>query len=477
MTDPAPGDRINVLLIGGGAREHALARKLAASPRLGALYTTHPSNAGIGAFARPVDVPVSIREIYRLQQFNEKHRIGLVVIGPEEPLAEGYADKLATPRTLVFGPSAAAARLEGDKAWAKQIMRAASIPTAEARTFSDAEAARSYLESREQDDPVLSKLFADAAKYVDPADRRKFIEQRVHASRELHAAYHAPRPDLPVVKAAGLAKGKGVVVPASLSEALAAIEQFMVRRIHGDAGRQVVIEERLIGREVSVLALCDGRSILVLPPCQDHKRLGTGDTGPNTGGMGAYCPSDALPEELMRKVEREILVPTVDALRRDGVEFRGVLYAGLMLTHAGPKVLEFNVRFGDPECQPLMARLSSDLLELLLATCEGRLDGVDVRWDERPAVCVVLASDGYPDHPKTGVPITGIEQAEAMPDVIVSQGGTTRSPDGGVVTSGGRVLSVTALGGTMADARAKAYAACDVIRFPGKTYRTDIGGA
>jgi len=467
-------NRLNVLLIGGGGREHALALAISRSPRLGTLYASHTDNPGIASLARPVDVPVNIREIYRLQQFIEKNSIGLVVIGPEEPLNEGYADKLASPTTKVFGPVAAAARLEGDKAWAKQVMRSASIPTAEARVFTSADAARGYVESREQDDPVLGKLFTEASKYNDPADRRKFIENKLIDSRELRTAMAAPRPDLPVIKAAGLAKGKGVIVPSSIAEAFTAIDSIMVRKVFGDAGRQVVIEERLEGPEVSVLAICDGRSLYVLPPCQDHKRLGDNDTGPNTGGMGAFCPSGTIDDALMTRIEREVLVATIDALRRDDIEFKGVLYAGIMLTHAGPKVLEFNTRFGDPECQPLMARLKSDILDLMEATNDGRLNDIDVEWDPRPACCVVLASEGYPERPKTGVPIHGLDKASAMKDVTVTHAGTKRQPDGTIVTAGGRVLGVTALGDTMQQARAKAYAACEAISFAGKTMRTDI---
>jgi phosphoribosylamine---glycine ligase len=428
---PSDSDsKVNVLLVGGGGREHAIAVKLAGSPRLGDLWTTHPQNPGIAALAKPVDVPVNIREIYRLQQFNEKKKIGLVVVGPEEPLAEGYADKLATNQTLVFGPGAEAARLESDKAFSKQLMRAASIPTAEARAFTDPEAAFAYVKSREHP---------------------------------------------PVVKAAGLAKGKGVIVPATVEESVEAVKRMMTKREFGEAGARIVVEERLEGPEVSVLALVDGKSIMVLPACQDHKRLGDGDTGPNTGGMGAFCPSPLITPALMDTIESEILVPTVDALRREGFDYRGVLYAGLMLTHAGPKVLEFNVRFGDPECQPLMSRLKSDLLELFLAACEQRLDSVDVEWEPGASCCVVLASEGYPDKPKTGIPIHGIQQAETMPAVRVYHAGTRMGPDGQVLTAGGRVLGITGIGADLAEARARAYAGCEVISFAGKTFRTDIG--
>jgi len=429
MTTP-----VNVLLIGGGGREHALAQAIARSPRLGTLYATHTANAGIAALASPVDVPVSKREIYRLQQWADRHDIGFVVIGPEDPLAEGYADDLtrrldSDATRPVFGPSASAARLEADKAFAKHVMRQASVPTAEGRSFRDYDAARAYLDSR--DEPQ-------------------------------------------VIKAAGLAKGKGVIVPASEPEAVAALDLIMKDRAFGDAGDTVIIEERMEGREASVLAMFDGRTMLVLPPCQDHKRLGDGDTGPNTGGMGAFCPSPAITDELMDRIEADILVPTIDALRRDGIEFRGVLYAGLMLTPAGPRVLEFNVRFGDPECQPLMARLDADALELLLATAEGRLETVDVAWKPGHAVSLVLAAGGYPESPRKGDVITGIDVAESMESVSVQLAGVGRDADGRMVTAGGRVLAVTALGDTLTAARERAYAAINKINFVGKQLRSDI---
>jgi phosphoribosylamine--glycine ligase len=310
------------------------------------------------------------------------------------------------------------------------MMKAASIPTAEARVFTDHAQAVEYVRSRQQP---------------------------------------------PVIKAAGLAKGKGVIVPATLDEAVDALGRMMLKREFGDAGLKVVVEEKLAGPEVSVLAIVDGKSLLVLPPCQDHKRLLDGDQGPNTGGMGAFCPTTTLSDATMAQIESQVLVPIIDALRREGIEYRGVLYAGLMLTHSGPKVLEFNTRFGDPECQPLMARLRSDLIDLLVATCNGTLDQIEVAWDARPACCVVLASEGYPDKPKTGVPIMGLEEAAAMPDVQVLHAGTRRAPNGQIVTAGGRVLSVTALGSTMQEARERAYAACDKIVFTGKQFRSDIG--
>ncbi|MDX9912311.1 MAG: phosphoribosylamine--glycine ligase [Phycisphaerales bacterium] len=513
-------DPVNVLLIGGGGREHAIAWKLAQSPRLGTLYTTHPENPGITACgARPVDVPVSTREIYRLQQFCDRNRIGLVVIGPEDPLADGWADKLAAPGRLIFGPSQSAARLESDKAWCKQMLRTGAIPTGGASIFTDPESARNYVETRaaaglspeelrdldirdrvqrinhiieripaivtrapehERVALTISCVHAAAANERDPELRRKMIAELRRTNRLIARAYDAPISDLPVIKASGLAKGKGVILPRTLAEAIDAIDQIMVRRVFSDAGATVIIEEKLEGREVSVLALVDGRTICVLPPCQDHKRLLDDDEGPNTGGMGAYCPSNSIDEPTMARIEREILVPIVDTLRREGIEFRGVLYAGLMLTHAGPKVLEFNTRFGDPECQPLMMRLDSDLLELMLATASGTLDQADVRWKNDAACCVVIASPGYPDKPENGIPIHGVNELAAGPlsqsgELVVFQAGTKRDADAALATAGGRVLGVTALGHDLAQARERAYAACEKISFKGMHYRRDIG--
>ena len=426
---PTTETPINILLIGGGGREHALAAALARSPRLDTLYITHPQNPGLASLGTPADVPILPKELYRLEQWCDHHQIGLVVIGPEAPLAAGFADALATPTRLVFGPSKAGAMLEADKAWCKSLLREAMVPTAEGRVFTNAEAALAYTSSRAQP---------------------------------------------PVIKASGLAGGKGVVLPGSTPEACEVVRSIMTDRIFGDAGKKIIVEERLTGREVSVLAVTDGRSILILPPCQDHKRLLDGDQGPNTGGMGAFCPSDAIDSATMAIIEREILVPTVDALKREGIEYRGVLYAGLMLTPSGPKVLEYNVRFGDPECQPLMVRLQSDIVELMQAACTRSLDRIEVEWDARPAVCVVLASEGYPTEPHTGQVITGLDAAEAMEGVRVFHAGTAKNSKGELVTAGGRVLSVVGQGATIAEARSRAYAACEAIRFAGKQFRTDI---
>jgi phosphoribosylamine--glycine ligase len=472
----ATGSPINVLLIGSGGREHALGIAIANSPRVGTLFASH-DNPGLAAISRPIDVPVSAREAYRTVQFIEKHNIGLVVIGPEDPLAEGLADKLASETCKVFGPGRAGAQLEADKAWCKQMLRSASIPTGEGRVFTDAESARGYLETRCVDEPLIDSLLTAANDYRDPADRRKFIQRELDTKPAMQKAYDKPRGDLPVIKATGLAKGKGVVVPASLSEAHAAIEQIMVKRVFGDAGAKVLIEEKLSGPEVSVLAITDGSSILVLPPAQDHKRLLDGDKGPNTGGMGAFCPSTTLDDKLMTRVEREVLVPIVDALKRESIDYKGVLFAGLMLTPAGPKVLEFNCRFGDPECQAIISRLDSDILELMMATCEGRLADVDVRWKNDASCCVVIASEGYPEKPKSGAAITGIDAANRLEGVTVYHAGTKKLPDGTIVTNGGRILGVTALAPTLSQARDRAYEAAAAIGFVGKVMRTDIGSS
>ncbi len=405
--------------------------KLKQSPRCGRLYFG-PGNGGTGAVGENVPLNADVvdtKTVDEIDYFCRQNDISLVVIGPENPLAEGLADRLEHPGRAVFGPGAEAARLEADKAFAKQIMKSASIPTADARTFTDYAAAARYVEAR--DEPV-------------------------------------------VVKATGLAKGKGAIVCDTVDEALAALRVCLVDKVFGDAGATVLVEEKMVGQEVSILALVDGRNIFVLDPTQDHKQAGEGDTGPNTGGMGAYCPTPLVSDKLMSEIERDILVAAVDALRRDGVTYRGVLYAGLMLTAGGPKVIEFNCRFGDPEVQPLMMRLKGDLLEIMLATCEGRLDEVDLSWDKRCCCCVVMASGGYPDAYAKGKVIRGIAEAEAEPGVAVFHAGTVKGK-GGLVTAGGRVLNVCAMGDDLKAAQAKANAACGKISFDGAWFRRDIG--
>jgi phosphoribosylamine---glycine ligase len=417
---------MKVLLIGSGGREHALAWKLADSPRVTALYAM-PGNPGIAQLAE--NVGVNPMDFQKVGKFIRQNGIELVVIGPEDPLAEGLSDFVAKMGVKVFGPSKAAAQLEGDKWFAKELMRHQSIPTAEARAFGDADAAEEFVKTR-----------------------------------------NGPC----VVKASGLAKGKGVTVCPRPADALEAIDRIMRHRAFGDAGARVVIEEMLSGPECSILAFVDRHNIYIMESAQDHKPVDEGDTGPMTGGMGAYTPTPVVTDELMRQIERDVLVPTLDGLIREGIEYRGVLYAGLMLTAAGPKVLEFNCRFGDPETQPLMMRLKSDLVDVIMAVVEGRLDQIELTWDSRPALSVVASSGGYPGEYKTGMPISGIDDADAMRDVKVFHSGTAMK-DGKLVTAGGRVLAVTALGDTIADAQKRAYEAIAKIHFEGMHYRKDIG--
>ncbi len=416
---------MNVLLVGSGGREHSLAWKLAQSKRLGKLYIApgNPGTAGCG-----MNVPIGADETDNLVRFAKEKDVGLVVIGPEDPLCSGIVDVFEGEEIKAFGPSGAAAKLEGDKAFAKQMMRNSSIPTAEGRIFD---------------------RYADAKAYI------------------------ASRDEAVVVKAAGLAKGKGVIVCEEPSDGILAAEKIMVDKIFGSAGDKIVVEEKLLGQEASILAFVDGRNIYVMESSQDHKPIGDGDTGPNTGGMGAYSPAPVVTEEMMRRIEREVLVPVVDGMNRNGTPYKGVLYAGLMITAAGPRVLEFNVRFGDPETQPILMRLKSDLLDVFEAVCDGRLDEVDLEWDARPAVCVVMASGGYPGKYEKDKVITGIDAAEALGDVVVFHAGTAVE-EGELVTSGGRVLGVTASGPTIAEAKGKAYEAVGKIRFDEAYWRKDI---
>lgn len=416
---------MKVLVIGSGGREHALAWKLADSPHVTELWCL-PGNPGTGQVAE--NVATSVSDFDAIEKFVRRGGIQFVVIGPEDPLAAGLADRLMAGGVKVFGPTRAAAQIEADKWFAKELMRQQSIPTAEAHSFTEIAAAEEFVLSRDQ-----------------PC----------------------------VVKAAGLAKGKGVTVCEQPEVAMEAIDRIMRRKEFGDAGARVVIEDMVRGPECSVMALVDRRTIYMLEAAQDHKPVNDGDTGPMTGGMGAYSPTPVITPALLTQVEREVLVPAIDGLARDGIAYQGVLYAGLMLTANGPKVLEFNCRFGDPETQPLMMRLKSDLLQTLLAVAEGRLDQIELQWDERPAVCVVASSKGYPGKYASGVAITGCERADAMADVKVFHGGT-RAQGKTLLTDGGRVLSVCALGQSISDAQKRAYAAINEIHFDGMHYRRDI---
>jgi phosphoribosylamine--glycine ligase len=417
---------MKVLVIGNGGREHALAWKLAASPRVNELFAL-PGNPGTAQVAD--NIALDPMNFPAVEKFACEKKVDLVVIGPEDPLAAGLTDRLQSKGLKVFGPTREGARIEADKWFAKELMRQQSIPTAEARTFTDPDAAEEYIQLR--DEPL-------------------------------------------VVKAAGLAKGKGVSICYRAADAIDAVNQIMRKKTFGDAGARIVIEELLTGPECSILAFVDRKNIYVMETSQDHKAAEDGDTGPMTGGMGAYSPTPVVTDDIFRQIEREILVPAIDGLNRDGIDYRGVLYAGLMITQHGAKVLEFNCRFGDPETQPLMMRLQSDLLEVMLAVAEGRLDQVELKWDPRPAMSVVAASGGYPGKYRTGFPISGISDADAMRDVKVFQGGT-KSVGKQIVTDGGRVLSVTALGNTIADAKKRAYDALAKIHFEGMHFRKDIG--
>ncbi len=416
---------MNVLLIGGGGREHALAWKLAQSPLLGTLYCA-PGNAGIAAVAELVALDASDHEA--VAAFCKDKEIGLVVVGPEAPLVAGLADDLDAQGIKVFGPSKAAAQLEGSKGFTKDLCAEFGIPGAAYGRFTKPMSAKAHVES--QGLPI-------------------------------------------VVKADGLAAGKGVVIATSHFEAHAAIDACFSGAF-GEAGAEVVVEEHLSGEEASFFALVDGETALPLATAQDHKRAHDGDTGPNTGGMGAYSPAPVMTEALCARVMDEIIRPTVAAMAAKGMAFKGVLYAGLMIQNGAPKLIEYNVRFGDPEAQVLMMRLKSDLLPALLATADGTLGGLALDWHDEAALCVVLAAKGYPGSYKTGTEIKGLEEAGADPDVEIFHAGTKRDGDH-VVADGGRVLGVTARGADIAQAKARAYAAVAKIDWRGGFCRHDIG--
>lgn len=418
---------MNILIVGNGGREHALAWKISQSPRADRVFVA-PGNAGTALDAENVDIPAT--DIPAIVKFAKQNDIGLTIVGPEAPLVAGMVDALQAEGLRAFGPSKAAAELEGSKIFCKNLLRHADVPSGDYHVFPDIASAKHYLTERE-DEPV-------------------------------------------VVKADGLAAGKGVIVCDNREQALDAVQRIAGDKEFGTAGDKLVIEERLHGQEASVLAITDGRTIVTLPAAQDHKPAYDGDQGPNTGGMGAYCPTPLVSESLLESVEESVLVPTIHHMKRNRRPFRGVLYAGLMLTKSGPKVLEYNVRFGDPECQPLLMRLKTDLLDVIEATVDGRLDEIGpLEWDPRPAVCVVMASEGYPGSYEKGHPIRGLEEAAALSDVKVFHAGTSKV-DGQIVNTGGRVLGVTALGDSIAGAKLQAYKAVKCIRWQGAWCRKDI---
>lgn len=419
---------MDILVVGGGGREHAICWALAKSPKAGTIYCA-PGNAGIGQVAELV--PIQVHEFGKLAAFARDKQIGLVVIGPDDPLVEGIVDAIedAAPGIPVFGPRKNAALIEGSKTFMKDLLNKYEIPTASYRKFAEYEVALDYLQS--QPVPI-------------------------------------------VIKADGLAAGKGVTVAFSREEAEDALKAIMVDKVFGESGSQVVIEEFLEGQEMSILAFVDGETVRPMAAAQDHKQVYDGDRGPNTGGMGTYSPLPHISSEIIEEAIETIIKPTAKAMVAEGRPFRGVLFAGLMVTPEGKtKTIEFNARFGDPETQVVLPRLKSDLLDIFMAAVEGRLDEVEIEWSEEAAVCVILASGGYPASYPKGLPIQGLEEA-ASEHSLVFHAGTSRGEQGEWLTNGGRVLGVVGVGADIAEARDCAYAAADKITFEGKHNRTDI---
>ncbi|ADY73078.1 Phosphoribosylamine--glycine ligase [Desulfurobacterium thermolithotrophum DSM 11699] len=416
---------MKVLVVGSGGREHALVWKLAQSPKVEKVYGA-PGNPGIAQVGECIDI--SPTDIERLANFAEKEGIDLTVVGPEAPLVAGIVDEFEKRGLKVFGPSKEAARLEGSKAFSKEMMKKYGVPTADFEVFDDPEKAKEYI--RKKGAPI-------------------------------------------VVKADGLAAGKGVVVAKSVEEALEAIDKIMIERVFGDAGNKVVVEDCLFGEEASYLVVTDGENFIPLATAQDHKAVFDEDKGPNTGGMGAYSPAPVLSKEMEKEVQEKVIKPILKGMKQEGHPFKGILYAGLMITSDGPKVLEFNVRFGDPEAQVILRRLKTDLVDVCLSVIEGNLvDGLE--WIDETAICVVLASKGYPGKYEKGKFISGIEEAENIDNVVVFHAGTAIK-DGKFITNGGRVLNVTALGKDIVEARENVYNAVEKIYFEGMHYRKDIG--
>lgn len=416
---------MNVLIIGSGGREHTLVWKLSQSKHVQKLYAA-PGNGGIRHLAECIDIKVD--NISGLADFASQNKIDLTVVGPELPLVMGITEEFKKRNLNIFGPSKEAAQLEGSKVFAKKLMQKYGIPTAKGEVFNNSKHAIDYIKGI--DTPL-------------------------------------------VVKAEGLAGGKGVSVCNTKEEAVSAITEIMDKRIFGDAGNRVIIEECLQGEEVSILAFSDGERVIPLVPSQDHKRIYDNDQGGNTGGMGAYSPVPTITEELSLQIQKEILEPTIKGMAKEGAPYRGILYAGLMLTGTGPKVLEFNVRFGDPETQVILPRLESDLMEPILATITGDISHLQLQWTERACVCVVLASGGYPEKYEKGFVIEGLDKVGEMEDAIVFHAGT-KIDNGKCVTNGGRVLGVTALGNTLEDAIDLSYQAVERIDFKDKHFRKDI---
>lgn len=418
---------MNVLVIGSGGREHALAWKIAQSPDLTKLYAA-PGNAGIASLGECV--PIKGDDIDQLLVFAKEKEIDLTVVGPEAPLVQGIVDRFEAEGLAIFGPSKEAARLEGSKIFAKEMMKQNGVPTAQYRVFNDAAQAKRYL--IDQEPPM-------------------------------------------VIKADGLAAGKGVIIAQSCEEGIHAVNSMMSERVFGDAGSRVIVEECLRGSELSVLVLTDGEHAVPLSSSQDHKRVFDQDEGPNTGGMGAYSPCPLVDDEKLREIVDRTALPIIRGLRNAGIIYKGILYVGLMMTPEGPSVLEYNVRFGDPETQAILPRLKSDFLSLLLQVAKGALFATTLAWDSRAALTVVMASGGYPGNYETNFPISGLQETGHGADVMVFHAGTKRNERGEICTAGGRVLNVTALGETLKEAYEKAYAAVRPIYFKDVHFRTDIG--
>jgi phosphoribosylamine--glycine ligase len=417
---------MQVLVIGGGGREHALVWKIKQSPKVEKIFCA-PGNAGTAELAE--NIPIAADDIKGLLKFALKKRIGLTVVGPEQPLVKGVVDQFEEKGLRIFGPNARAAELEGSKSFSKDIMKKYGLPTAEYKTFNSAASAAKYIENK-----------------------------------------NCPL----VVKANGLAAGKGVLLCQTADEALAAVDSIMGKRLFGEAGDQIVVEEFLEGEEVSVLVFSDGQSVLFMDSAQDHKAAYDGDKGPNTGGMGAFSPAPIFTEKMRQKVRDKIMLPMIRAMQQEGRPYKGILYAGLMLTKTGPQILEFNARFGDPETQPLLVRMDSDIVPIFEACIDGTLDECPLKWKNESSVCVVMAAKGYPDSYEKGKRISGLKDANALPGVVVFHAGT-KEQDGEVLTQGGRVLGVTAIGDDTATAISRAYEAVEKIEWNGIHYRKDIG--
>lgn len=420
---------MKILIIGGGGREHAIAWKLSKSPRVEKIYCA-PGNAGIAEIAECVNI--GVMEFDRQVAFAKEHGIDLTVVAPDDPLAAGAVDAFEAAGQRAFGPRANAAILEGSKAFSKDLMKKYNIPTAAYETFTDPEEAIKYLETARM--PI-------------------------------------------VLKADGLALGKGVLICSNLEEAKEGVRTLMLDKQFGSAGDEIVIEEFMTGREVSVLSFVDGKNIKIMTSAQDHKRAKDGDQGLNTGGMGTFSPSPFYTSEVDAFCREKIYQPTVDAMRAEGREFKGIIFFGLMLTEDGPKVLEYNARFGDPETQVVLPRMKNDLADLFEACIDGTLDQVELEFEDNAAVCVVLASDGYPEHYEKGYPISGLERFKDADGYFVFHAGTKLNDQGQIVTNGGRVLGVTATGGDLKEARANAYKATEWVEFGNKYMRNDIGHA